>query len=97
MDKHKIVKKYEETIRQLNKNKCWACEECLPGTSIHDCQQDFFMQVEYFFEEATYLVSEEILKTDPEFPGLTNVQDAIWKLLGFSFMFIIKEALYRLN
>ena len=56
-----IVGKYHKTIALLNKYKCWACEEGLPqGCSMHDCEQEFYIQVECHFDEATFLVNDEI-------------------------------------
>ena len=53
-----IVGKYHKTIALLNKYKCWACEEGLPqGYSMHDCEQEFYIQVECYFDKATFLVN----------------------------------------
>jgi hypothetical protein len=50
-----IVGKYHKTIALLNKYKCWACGEGLPqGYSMHDCEQEFFIQVECHFDEARF-------------------------------------------
>jgi hypothetical protein len=40
-----LVETYQVIISSLSLQRCWACQECLPGTSIHNCQPDFFMQI----------------------------------------------------
>ncbi len=56
-----IIGKYHKAINLLNKYKCWACEEGLPqGYSMHDCEQEFYIQVECHFDEAMFLVNDEI-------------------------------------
>ena len=48
-----IVGKYHKTIALLNKYKSWACEEGLAqGYYMHDCEQEFYIQVECHFDEA---------------------------------------------
>ncbi len=65
-----IVGKYHQAIALLNKYKCWACEENLPqGYSMHDCEQEFYIQLEWHFDEAMFLVNE-IRKRDSYFPGV---------------------------
>ncbi len=68
---------YHEIIKQLNKNKCWACHEGLSGnSSMHDCEEDFHMIIEYFFDEATFFVNSEIRKQDFNFQ-----ESKIYKML----------------
>lgn len=91
-----LVDEYHEIIKQLNKNNCWACQEGLAGnSSMHDCEEDFHMIIEYFFDEATFFVNSEIRKQDFNFPGVENIQDAVWHLFGRSFIYIIKQELYN--
>ena len=93
-----LVEEYYETINQLNKNKCWGCQEGLAGNnSMHDCEQDSYTIIEYFFDEATYFVNIEILKRDFRFPGVENIQDTVWHLFGCSFIYIIKQKLNNRN
>ncbi len=40
-----FVERYQVIISSFSLQRCWACQECLPGTSIHDCQLDFFVQI----------------------------------------------------
>jgi hypothetical protein len=66
-----IVGKYHKTIAMLNKYKCWACEEGLPqGYSMHGCEQEFYIQVECHFDEATFIVNDKI--RDSKFFGLDS-------------------------
>jgi hypothetical protein len=65
MNSFLLVDEFHETIKQLNKNKCWTCKEGLAGNnSMHDCEQDLNMIIEYFFDEATFFVNSEIRKRD---------------------------------
>ena len=90
-----IIGKYHKAITLLNKYKCWACEEGLPqGYSMHDCEQEFYIQVECHFDEALFLVNDEIRKRDTYFPGVEMLEEAVWHLLGISFIYIIKQRLY---
>ncbi len=90
-----IIGKYHQAIALLNKYKCWACEEGLPqGYSMHDCEQEFYIQVECHFDEALFLVNDEIRKRDTYFPGVEMLEEAVWHLLGISFIYIIKQRLY---
>jgi hypothetical protein len=41
---------------------------------MHDCEQDFNLIIEYFFDEATFFVNFEIRKRDFRFPGVENMQ-----------------------
>jgi hypothetical protein len=60
-----LVEEYHETIKQLSKNKCWACQEGLASNnSMHDCEQDLNLIIEYFFDEATFFVNIEMRKRD---------------------------------
>ncbi len=93
-----LVEEYHETIKQLSKNKCWACQEGLAtNNSMHDCKQDFNLIIEYFFDEATFFVNIEIRKRDFRFPGVENIEDAVWHLFCCSFIYIIKQQLYNRN
>jgi len=93
-----LVEEYHETIKQLSKNKCWACQEGLAShNSMHDCEQDFNLIIEYFFDEATFFVNIEIRKRAFRFPGVENIEDAVWHLFGCSFIYIIKQQLYNRN
>ncbi len=93
-----LVEEYHETIKQLSKNKCWACQEGLASiNSMHDCEQDFNVIIEYFFDEATFFVNNEIRKRAFRFPGVENIEDAVWHLFGCSFIYIIKQQLYNRN
>jgi hypothetical protein len=95
-----IVGKYHKTIALLNKYKCWACEEGLPqGYSMHDCEQEFYIQVECHFDEATFLVNDEIRNSkffgfDSHFLEVEMLEEGVWHLLGVSFIYIIKQRLY---
>ncbi len=62
---------------------------------MHDCEEDFHMIIEYFFDEATFFVNSQIRKQDFNFPGVENIQDAVWYLFGRSFIYIIKQELYN--
>ncbi len=53
------------------------------------------MIIEYFFDEAMFFVNSEIRKQDFNFPGVENIQDAVWHLFGRSFIYIIKQELYN--
>ena len=93
-----LVEEYHETIKQLSKNKCWACQEGLASNnSMHDCEQDFNLIIEFFFDEATFFVNIEIRKRVFRFPGEENIKDAVWHLFGCSFIYIIKQQLYNRN
>ena len=82
-----LVEEYHETIKQLSKNKCWACQEGLASNnSMHDCWQDFNLIIEFFFDEATFFVNIEIRKHAFRFPGVGNIEDAVWHLFGCSFI-----------
>jgi hypothetical protein len=66
-----LVEKYHETIKQLSKNKCWACQVGLASNnSMHDDEQDFNLIIEYFFDEAPLFVNIEIRNLDFHFPGV---------------------------
>jgi hypothetical protein len=89
-----LVDEYHEIIKQLNKNNFWAFQEGLAGNSLtHDCEEDFHMIIEYFFDEATFFVNGEIRKQDFNFSGVENIQDVVWHLFGRSFIYIIKQEL----
>jgi hypothetical protein len=90
-----LIDEYQKIIKQLNKNNCWACQEGLAGnSSMHDCEEDFHMIIEYFFDEATFFVNSKIRIQDFNFPGVENIQDAVWHLFGRSFLYIIKQVYY---
>jgi len=95
-----IVGKYHQTIALLTKYRCWACEEGLPqGYGMHDCEQEFHIQVEHHFDEATFLVNQKIRDTkyfglDSDFPGVEMLEEGVWHLLGISFIYIIKQQLF---
>ncbi len=56
-----LVDEYHGIIKQLNKNNCWACQEGLAGnSSMHDCEEDIHMIIEYFFDEAPFFVISQI-------------------------------------
>jgi hypothetical protein len=93
-----LVLEYHETIKQLSKNKCWACQEGLASNnSMHDCEQYFNLMIEFFFDEATFFVNIEICKRAFRFPGVENIEYAVWHLFGCSFIYIIKQQLYNRN
>ena len=64
---------------------------------MHECEQDFNLMIEYFNDEATFFVNIEIRKRDFRFPGVENIEDAVWHLFGCSLIYIIKQQLYNRN
>jgi hypothetical protein len=66
---------------------------------MHDCEQEFYIQVECHFDEAIFLVNDEIRDSkifglDSHFPGVEMLEEGFWHLLGVSFIYIIKQRLY---
>jgi hypothetical protein len=57
-------------------NNCWPCQEGLTSNnSMHDCEHDFNLIIEYFFDEVTFFVNIAISKRDFRFPGVENKED----------------------
>ena len=61
---------------------------------MHDCEQEFYIQVACHFDEAMFLVNDEIRKRDTYFPWVEMLEEAVWHLLGISFIYIIKQCLH---
>jgi len=66
---------------------------------MHDCEQEFYIQVECHFDEATFLVNDEIRNSkffgfDSHFLEVEMLEEGVWHLLGVSFIYIIKQRLY---
>jgi hypothetical protein len=87
-----LVERYKVIINSFSLQRCWACQECLPGTSIHDCQLDFFMQIEKYFDEATELVNLQIFGSDNEI-HLEDLEKVIFEILGCSVFSFIRDEL----
>ena len=66
---------------------------------MHDCEQVYNIQVECHFDEATFLVNDEIRNSkffglDSHFLEVVMLEEGVWHLLGVSFIYIIKQRLY---
>jgi len=60
---------------------------------MHDCEQEFYIQVECHFDEAMFLVNDEIRKRDTYFPGVEMLEEAVWHLLEL-LLFILSNNAY---
>jgi hypothetical protein len=47
---------------------------------MHDCEQEFYIHVECHFDEAMFLVNDEIRKRDTYFPGVEMLEEAVWHI-----------------
>ena len=61
--------------------------------------KECYIQVECHFDEATFLVNDEIRNSkffglDSHFLGVEMLEEGVWHLLGVSFIYIIKQRLY---
>jgi hypothetical protein len=73
-----LVEEYHETIKQLARINVGLVRRVLAcNNSMHDCEQDFNLIIEYFFDEATFFVNIEIRKRAFRFPGVENIEDAV--------------------